>query len=549
MRLTSKVWLPFVRSWAADRMNKAGPFMLIVLLAACAQVKAPEGGPRDGDGPVLLAAVPPEGSTGFHSDRIVLEFNERIQLIRPTENVMVSPPPGAAPRVTLVGGRSVLIELKTPLQPDRTYTFNLGDAIADLSEGNPAQGLTYVVSTGDHLDSLRLEGRVVDAATDDPIAGVLVLLQNMGDTGDVRSRPPDHFTRSGTDGRFVLSNLPQGPQRIHALRDRNGNYRYDLPNEEIAFLDAPVAAGDTAHLQLRLFTAPSAKQFISMATVLPEWGWQLNLARSASHLQLLPLDRGPGMLQWWPEWNASRDTVVLWPTDTTMLRGQRFAVQVDGALLDTLTYRTSAPMPYYLSVVQGEDMQGTPWLRSSRPLHGLDTSKVKWTKDKAPVPFTWHMDSVDHRLIHLSAQAGLAGSHLELLPGALLGSVGGTNDTVRLQPGAEDAKTLGRLTLKLEADSGSTWQGPFLLQLRSAAGKLVREAPVAALPATIAWERLPPGTMSLRLIEDRDRNGLWTTGHFEPHRQPERVLNSSEPVMVRSGWTLERLWKLPIGTR
>ena len=528
-------------------MNKAGPFTLILLLAACAQVKAPEGGPRDSSGPVLLAAQPPHGSTGFQARRIVLDFNECIQLVRPSENLMISPPLAEPPQVTLVGGRSVVIDLKAPLQRNRTYTFNLGDAIADLSEGNSAHGLSYVVSTGDHLDSLRLDGRVVDAATDVPLPGVLVLLQSIGDTGDVHTRRPDHFTRSGADGRFMLSNLPEGPQRINALRDRNGNYRYDLPNEEIAYLDTPVSAGDTTHLVLRLFTAPSAVQFISMAKVLPDRGWQLALARSASNLQLLPLDRGPGVLQWWPEWNTARDTVVLWPSDTTQLQGQRFAAQVDDALLDTLTYRVSVPMPFYLSVVPGEDAQGRPGLRSSRPLHGLDTGKVKWIKDKASLPFTWYLDSLDQRLIHLSAQADLAGSHMDLLPGALLGSMGGTNDTARLQLGAAEAKTLGRLTIKLEADSGSTWQGPFLLQLYSSAGKLVREVPVAAWPATIAWERLPAGSMNLRLIEDLDRNGRWTTGRFDPPLQPERVLNLPEPVLVRAGWTLERLWKLPVG--
>lgn len=517
-------------------------FAIITLFSACAQVRAPEGGPKDTEPPVLRSAVPANGSTNFSATRIVLQFNERVQLSRVRERLLISPPLAEMPQVSVVGGTKVVIDLGAPLDKNMTYTFNIGEAISDLSEGNPAQGLTYVVSTGDHLDSLSVEGTVVDAASDKPLPDVLVLLQTETDTGDVRSVPPNWFTRSNDQGHFILANLPPGRKRIYALRDRNGNYRYDLPNEDIAFQQQPVEPGEKGQVKLRMFTAPSPTQFVAQASVLPDRGWRLAMARPGSGLALRPLDREAGVLRWWPQWNTTRDTVVFWPSDTTLLNGERFALLADGSDIDTLVYRVSTPMPFYISVVAGEDQQGSPILRTSRPITGFDLGKAEMKMDTVPLPFIATVDSSDHRLLHLSEPTIGKSASLILLPGALISEIGGTNDTTRLRTGAADAKTLGKLVVELHADSGFTWTGPFILQLRTATDRVVREARVDSLPVRVHWDRLPTGPMTLRLIEDLNGDGHWTTGTFIPPKQPERVQDLPDPVVVRAGWAVEADW-------
>ena len=61
--------------------------------------------------------------------------------------------------------RVVTIKLKDTLQPNSTYYIQFGNAIRDVNEGNVAKDFSYVFSTGDHIDSMTLSGRVLMAET------------------------------------------------------------------------------------------------------------------------------------------------------------------------------------------------------------------------------------------------------------------------------------------------------------------------------------------------------------------------------------------------
>ncbi len=529
-------------------MNSALPAALVLLLSACAQIREPQGGPKDTVPPQLVSAEPADGSTNFTGNRIVLRFDEKVKLDRVREKLLVSPPLAKAPDVAVEKGNNVVIQLNAPLAANTTYTFNIGDAVQDLSEGNPAAGMAFVVSTGNHVDSLSVTGHVMDAATGMPAADVLVLLHAAADTGDVRTAPPAYFTRTKADGSFTLAHLRAGPMFLHALIDRNGNYRYDLPNELIAFLDKPINPEEKPTETLYLFQPASATQFISGAKVLDERGWQLAFARRAGEVGLRPLDREGGKLIWWAEWNPGRDTAVFWPSDTTLLNGQRFEVGGQGSILDTLTYRPTGKMPFYLSVSSTRDPVTGQWqLISSRPVAHVDTAHVELRVDSVRTKWVPLEDSSNRRVIHtgLAPKPAMRVS-MVLFPKAVQAVMGGTNDTTRLSFNAPDPRTLGKLKVELSADSGSAYAGPWILQLLTDKGRLVRESLMDSL-ALAQWMDLVPGNYSLRLIADRNHDHRWTTGSFIPPMQPERVFLLPDPVKVRAGWTVETVWKVREG--
>ena len=95
---------PFIINFA---LMKRIPIHLILLaavglLAACASIGNPSGGPRDEDPPRFVRANPAPYASGVSqkTDRINIEFNELVNVKDPTMKVVVSPPSRSVPRVS-----------------------------------------------------------------------------------------------------------------------------------------------------------------------------------------------------------------------------------------------------------------------------------------------------------------------------------------------------------------------------------------------------------------------------------------------------------------
>ena len=521
----------------------------LVLLGACAQVREITGGEKDSAPPVLLSAIPKNGTVHFNDRSILLEFDERIQLVKVRESLLISPPLEETPTVKIIGSRNVEIELNGPLLENTTYTFNLGECVKDLSEGNAAPGLTYVLSTGDQLDSLRIAGAVVNAFTGQPEKDMLVLLHVEGDTTTFRSGRPAYMTRCDALGLFSIPNLPEGRFDVYALRDKNANYRYDLPNEEIAFPDSTcvLSAGDTVApiLLLHSFLPTSPSQQVRGSKVVLDGALQLVLARSADMLTLRDVARTGGSLVWEQEWNKSRDTVLLWPSDTTLLTEGSYAVGDGTFALDTIRYRPVQRMPFNtgLSAVLKEDGTGASIrVRAARPISDFDTSRFELIMDSIPLGLHLDRSSEDDRSLLLSCDLPPGRSAwLTILPKAVRDIYGGTNDTLKVAFGRAAEQATGTLGVNV---SGLDSNEHYLLQLLDGQQRPTQSAVMTVSAPTVHWQRLLPGRSTLRLIADTDRNGHWDTGEWSSRRQPERTWYHPEAVNVRAAWDVVVDWKL-----
>ncbi len=530
--------------------DKATALALALLLAACAQVRDISGGDKDVAGPVLLSAVPANYSTSFSAERILLHFDERVQVERARDRLLVSPPLDAAPEVRVVRSTDVEILLKAPLRANTTYTFSMGEVVKDLTEGNYAAGMDYVVSTGTTLDSLRIAGAVSQAFSGEVVKDALVMLYAADDTCDLQHGKPTYATRTDTNGGFLLQHLRAGSYRIAALRDQNGNYRYDLPNEEIAFdngtVNAAIIDSTYAPIALRLFQEVSKEQHVREALVTTDGAWRMVLARPAQTLLIKDVERIGGVLAWTPEWSRTRDTVLLWPTDTTALSEGRYQIATEEGALDTLRYRPLRKMPYYtaLTCQQTEGPTGlTVSITSARPIASFDRDRFLLTKDSTTVPFTLTADSSDQRHLTLHPQLEAGGNAtLTILPKAVRDLYAGTNDTLRTSVGRAAEQRTGTLRVTVEGN-GMPVDGEWLLQLLDAQGRVVHTAS-AQSGVVVTWERLTPGNHTLRLIADADRNGRWDTGRWSDGVQPEIVWHHKEVLNVRAAWDLGITWKL-----
>lgn len=516
--------------------------VLAGLVAGCAQVAELSGGPKDEAPPVLVRSVPPQNATNFTGQRIVLEFNERIQLDRVRDRLLVSPPLEKAPDVRLLNARSVTIDLNAPLMQDRTYTFGIGEAIKDLTEGNQALGLALVFSTGAALDSLSISGVVRDAFTGSPRKDMLVMAYPTDSAGAFTGGRPAYATRSAADGSFTLMHLRASNYLVRALHDLNANYRYDLPSEALAFHADAVPAGlpDSTQrpVELYMFQEEAAEQRIVDQRVLVDGQWMIILAQEARELHVQDIARSGGTLHWDAYWNARRDSVELWPSDTTMLRAGSYRITVDGHTLDTLAYRPLQRMPFNTGLALAGGMEGPSiTLRASRPLRSTDSTRFILRVDSVERSVGAVIDASDHRLIHLGNLLPEASQAvLTILPKGVRDRFDGSNDTVRIALQRSGAKELGTVRIRMAADT--SLQGMRLLQLLDGSERIVREASVDGAQREVTWERIAPATCSLRVIADLNGNGRWDPGSLGEGKQPERVYTYDKPIQVRAAWDL-----------
>lgn len=236
-------------------MNKIYWILLAaVLLVSCGQQVAPTGGAKDSIPPKLVLAVPEMNAKNFKSDRITLYFDEYVTLESPFEKITYSPIPklNPSPNSKL---RTITIKIKDTLEPNTTYSIDFGESIKDINEGNMLKNFNYAFSTGDYIDSAFLTGQVILAETGLIDSTLIAVLHNNLDDSAVANAKPRYFARLNGDGSFLFRNLKPGIYNLFALRDQNGDKKYDQPSELIAFLNKPITIGIDTIANLFAFEA------------------------------------------------------------------------------------------------------------------------------------------------------------------------------------------------------------------------------------------------------------------------------------------------------
>jgi len=215
-------------------------FFLLLLLADCAKIGSPAGGPRDETPPIILKSKPLNRSVQFEGKSIEITFDEYIRTDELRQELVVSPPFEERPEIRMKG-KTLVIEWEEELRDSTTYTFSFGEAIKDLNEGNIMRNFEFVFSTGEYLDSLAVIGRVLKAFDLLPHEEkvFLLLYENHSDSAPLLE-VPDYVGIADPNGNFLINNLRAASYRLFALQDQNRNLKYDIPEEYIGFLDSAI---------------------------------------------------------------------------------------------------------------------------------------------------------------------------------------------------------------------------------------------------------------------------------------------------------------------
>ncbi|MBI3259256.1 MAG: Ig-like domain-containing protein [Ignavibacteriae bacterium] len=201
------------------------PLIICCLLGSCANSQPPSGGPPDKEPPEVNEFSPQNGTLNFHDETITLHFTEYVNKSRVSENIFISP----NKRLEYSwSGRELEVTIAEPLDSNTTYSFTLGTEYADLAGNKPTQAFTVIFSTGSHLDSGIIRGKL----TADAPSGVYVFLYPITginpDTLNPAHTKPKYRTQVGTNGAFEFRALPEGRYRMFAIKDEYKDELYDI---------------------------------------------------------------------------------------------------------------------------------------------------------------------------------------------------------------------------------------------------------------------------------------------------------------------------------
>jgi hypothetical protein len=522
------------------------PFIIFhFILFQCANPIPPQGGPRDETPPQLDTAESTRNyQTNFEKQPIVFTFDEWVELDDPYNQIVISPPVDRTEFEVSIKRKSVIFEFTEDLQlrEQATYTINFGEAIKDLTEGNAADYLRFVFSTGDHLDSLTLSGTVVDAKTNEPVEEVYFMLyENLADSV-VRTERPFYFGKTDETGRFQISNIKEGTFKSFAILDEGQRYIYDQNTEQIGFPDSLITLSDTAaapEIRIRLFQERITPRILEED--LDEFGLiKLTLNKPPSGMKVTT-PNGPLLVM-----DYDRDTLKLWYAEE-QTNPWRLIVRKDTLLNDTLSVPAVAGAEFLESAslerIGGSGANIAPndsfKLRFNHPLSVLDTARITLLEDTLRTRLSPNLviDTFSRRQLAVRSlwQEGVQ-YELELLPGALYDIFGIPNaDTILQQFRVRLRKDFGNLNLTVNGlDSLSN----YVLQLRDGDRTVRQRIITNSQTYQERFTLLPPATYTLRIITDWNGNGRWDTGHYDTHRQPEPIF-LQELEQLRANWDVE----------
>ena len=244
-----------------------------LVLAACASIGSPEGGPRDYTPPQVVKTSPEAGSINFKGQKVEITFDEIVNLKDQLKKVIISPAPKTQPLIRTMG-KKVTVEFREPLLENTTYVIDFSNAIEDNNEGNQLDGFSFAFSTGDQIDTLAMSGIVLRAKDLEPMQHIIVgLHSNLDDTAFTRL-PLERVSRTNDLGKFTLRNLKPGSYHVFAINDVDGDYRM-ARTEDIAFLDEVLV--------------PSTGEYTSQDTVFT-YDRRVDTVVTATHTLYLPND-------------------------------------------------------------------------------------------------------------------------------------------------------------------------------------------------------------------------------------------------------------------
>lgn len=517
-------------------------FILLIFLGLvfinCANRGTPDGGPMDEMPPKILQELPKNYSTNFNGDVIRIYFDEYVRVKDLQKQLVISPPMTTQPEITPLGGASKYIQIKIfdTLQPNTTYAFNFGNSIIDNNESNPFPYYRYVFSTGTYIDSLNVTGNIMDALKKQPETFINVGLYEVDSTftdSIIYKKPPKYITNTlDSITTFSIENIRAGKYMLMALKDGNGDNKFQQKTDEIAFYKNFISIPTDSVYNLRLFKEELDFQ-VNRPQIAATQKIGIGYEGDYSNMKVkiksdipdnfstrITKDQKTDTLYYWYKPKMEIDSLLLNISHPTF--DKDFTVRIRKQKQDSLIF-TGSP-------TGNIGLEEAFRISGNIPFTRFDASKVTLIdKDSAAVSFTTEFDSIKNTYAFNFRKTDQNNYKMLILPDAYTDFFDNRNDTLRYSFSTRKASDFGfaRFTLV-----NATY--PLIIQLTTEKGEVKAER-YTTKPETVDFLNLQPSKYYIRVIHDVNGNGVFDTGSYLKQIQPEKVSHFQE-IEVRADW-------------
>ncbi len=520
---------------------------IALLLYSCASLTTPTGGPKDTTPPILLKSSPDSNQLNYKGKTVELTFNELVKLNNPKEEIIISPSPGKTIDFSAKGTK-IIITPKDGWQDSTTYSIIFQEGIQDVTESNSPENLKLAFSTGNTIDSLLIKGFVKDLLKGIPLEKITVALIS-SDTFDIFTDVPSYFTKTDSAGEFTLSNIKSNHYKIYAFDDKNKNLKVESRSERYGFKSSSLILNqnlDSIEIGLIMLDSRALKltsirnsgattrirfnKFTTDYTITSD----SSLTESYGENQTEVVVYNP---------TYSNDSIQIHLTATDSLFNKTdsvFFIKKGSTKPVKEDFKWSLGEP---TVIEETGKLKTT-IKFNKPLASIDFDSLFIPLDtinrinfsKEDISINLHQKQITltkelekkllkkYKTLNLSAKPGLLRS-IE-------------NDTSKKSSAPIPIRRIeesGILLIKAETN-----EKYFIIQLLNQQGTILTS--LQNLKES-TLHNLPPGECKLRVIIDRNHNGLWDPGNISKDEEPEKIIyykTADEKLSfpIRANWEL-----------
>ena len=573
--------------------------LLLTVIYSCANIGSPNGGPYDETPPKFVSSTPVPNQINYTGKKIEILFDELIQIEKPSENVIITPPQMELPVIRSAGKKAV-IELKDTLKPNTTYTIDFTNSISDNNEKNVFENFSFAFSTGDIIDTLEVSGVLLNAENLEPMPGITIGLHNNLEDSAFVKLPFVRTSRTNDKGQFTIRNITPGTYHIFALNDVNRDYKFDQPGEDIAFLDSVIVPSfelttrqDTTwkdsltidtirtvgytrffpdNIELRLFKEKFERQYMVKPERPDEKYFTLRFNTKLDTVPVpVPINFTPEDSTWYFVQQTEGGTAVnYWLADSTVWKHDTLQVQVSYPKSDSLNIlrpqtdtvqlvlrrrpaekkkkkKKDEPDPIVFLGMQVDapssmDLFDTISVTFNEPV--LDINKEMFFLDQKidtvwnTVDFDFFPDSTNS-LNYFIRRPWKYGEEyrIEVDSAAIHSLYGKWNDFFTGEFKIKKEDEYGYLYLNINGVDTTAF-----VELLSSGDAPVRKAKVK--DGGVLFMDLKPDKYYARIVIDTNGNGVWDTGNYIEKRQPEEVYYSPKMYEIMQNWQVEETWNV-----